>query len=202
MPEPGASAERLPVTVWGDAVDAALAAADAHAWGTAHLDTPVRLVFMPATSRRPVDAEYAVRADDIVSFADSYPLLLASAASLADLNARLDAPLPMDRFRPNVVVDGAAPWAEDAWRRIRIEDVIFQSVKPCGRCSVTTVDQQTAARGKEPLKTLAAFRRRAETGKVYFGWNLVPETTGTLRAGDLIEVLERGARPHFNGTTT
>ena len=200
--EPGASAERLPVTVWGDAVDAALAPAAAHAWCTTHLDTDVRLVFMPDASRRAVDSEYAVQADDIVSFADGYPLLLASAASLADLNARLDAPLPMNRFRPNLVVEGAAPWAEDTWRRIRIGDVIFQSVKPCGRCSVTTVDQQTATRGKEPLKTLATFRRRAETGKVYFGWNLVPETTGTLRAGDAVEVLERGARPHFNGTTT
>ena len=201
VPEPGASAERQTVTVWDDAVDAALAPAEAHAWCTAHLGTDARLVFMPEASRRPVDADYAVASDDVVSFADGYPLLLANAASLADLNARLDAPLPMNRFRPNVVVDGAEAWAEDTWRRLRIGDVVFRSVKPCGRCSVTTVDQQTATRGKEPLKTLATFRRRAETGKVYFGWNLIPETTGPIRVGDPVEVLERRPPPAFGGAS-
>jgi hypothetical protein len=197
VPRPDGSAERRTVSVWGDAVEAALASDAAHAWCADFLDVDVRLVHMPDASRRAVDAEYATRDDDVVSFADGYPLLLTTTASLADLNDRLDAPLPMDRFRPNVVVDGAEPWAEDAWRRVRIGGVAFRAVKPCGRCAVTTTDQQTAVRGKEPLKTLATFRRGAETGKVYFGWNLIPETTGRLRAGDAVDVLERGTPPRF-----
>lgn len=195
--EPAASAQRHPVTVWGDAVTAAVAPDEAHAWCSAHLGENVQLVFMPDAARRNVDADYAVHDDDVVSFADGYPLLLASAASLADLNARLDAPLPMNRFRPNVVIDDAEPWAEDTWRRLRIGEVILRSVKPCGRCSVTTVDQRTAERGKEPLKTLATFRRRAETGKVYFGWNVIPETTGRIRVGDAVDVLEQRPAPRF-----
>lgn len=199
VPVPGPEAARQTVTVWGDAVEAALAPAEAHAWCAGHLNADVRLVYMPASSRRSVDAAYAVHDDDIVSLADGYPLLLTSTASLAALNDRLDAPLPMDRFRPNVVVDGADAWAEDAWRRLRIGEVVLRAVKPCGRCAVTTVDQQTAVRGKEPLKTLAAFRRGADTGQVYFGWNLIPETTGRIRVGDAVEVLERQPPPAFGG---
>ena len=197
VPRPDASAARRTVTVWGDAVDAAVVADDAHAWCSAHLGVDVQLVYMPDASRRAVDAEYAVQDNDVVSFADGYPLLLTSAASLADLNDRLDAPRPMNRFRPNLVVERATAWAEDTWRRLRIGDVTFRAVKPCGRCSVTTVDQQTATRGKEPLKTLATFRRDPDTGKVYFGWNLIPETTGRVCVGDTVEVLERGTPPRF-----
>jgi hypothetical protein len=197
VPRPNESAATQTVTVWGDAVEAALASDAAHAWCADFLATDVRLVYMPDASRRAVDPAYATRDDDVVSFADGYPLLLTTTASLADLNDRLDAPLPMDRFRPNVVVDGAEPWAEDAWRRLRIGGVAFRAVKPCGRCAVTTTDQQTAVRGKEPLKTLATFRRDPETGKVYFGWNLIPEAPGRLRVGDGVDVLERGTPPRF-----
>jgi len=198
-PEAVAPAQMQRVTVWGDDVDAVAAADAAHAWCSAFLETDVRLVYMPESSRRAVDADYAVQNDDVVSFADGYPLLLTTTASLADLNDRLDAPLPMDRFRPNVVIGGTDAWAEDAWRRLRIGEVTFQSVKPCSRCAVTTTDQQTAARGTEPLTTLATFRRDADAGKVYFGWNLIPETAGRLRTGDPVEVLERGAPPRFGG---
>lgn len=191
VPRPGPSAPRQTVTVWGDDVEAAVAHDDAHAWCAAHLKTDVRLVYMPEAARRTLDAAYAVGDDDIVSFADGYPLLLANAASLADLNARLDAPLPMNRFRPNLVVDEAEAWAEDTWRRLRVGKVVLRVVKPCGRCAVTTIDQHTATRGKEPLKTLATFRRRSETGKVYFGWYLIPEMTGCIHTGDSVEVLER-----------
>jgi uncharacterized protein YcbX len=200
VPQPNRSAETLPVTVWGDAVDAALAPDDAHAWCSAFLDANVRLVHMPTASRRAVDVEYAVQDDDIVSFADGYPLLLTTTASLADLNNRLNGEaLPMNRFRPNVVVEGTEAWAEDAWRRVRIGDIVFRSVKPCSRCAVTTTDQQTAVRGTEPLATLATFRRGADTGKVYFGWNLIPEAPGRLRVGDAVEVLERETPPRFGG---
>lgn len=199
VPVPNANAARLRVTVWDDPVDAALASEEAHDWLSTHLDTDARLVYMRTDAHRPVDDAYAVRSDDTVSFADGYPLLLTNESSLDDLNARLDAPLPMNRFRPNVVVAGAEPWAEDTWRRLQIGGTIFHAVKPCGRCSVTTVDQQSGQRGAEPLATLARFRRNPESGKVDFGWNLIPEREGRLSVGDSVEVLERRSRPAYFG---
>jgi hypothetical protein len=124
-----------------------------------------------------------------VSFADAFPFLLIAEESLADLDARLAAPLPMDRFRPNLVVTGAAPYAEDAWNRFRIGNVVFHGATRCSRCVVTTTDQATAERGPEPLKTLASYRRDAD-GAVMFGRNLVHETkTGRLAVGDAVELL-------------
>jgi uncharacterized protein YcbX len=199
VPAPTSDAERLEVTVWDDPVDAALAPPAAHDWLSDYLDADARLVYMPDDVRRPVDRDHAVQEDDTVSFADGYPLLLANAASLRNLNARLDAALPMNRFRPNVVVTGADPWAEDTWRRLRIGDVVFRAVKPCGRCSVTTVDQTSAEQGAEPLRTLAQFRRNPDTGKVDFGWNLIPETTGTVSVGDDVEVLKGAPGPAYTG---
>ena len=183
--------------VWRSDCDALAVSPEADAWLSEHLGTEARLVHMPADSHRPVDPDYAVRADDEVSLADGYPLLLASEPSLADLNGRMAAPLPMDRFRPSLVVSGAPAWAEDGWRRLRVGEAVLRVVKPCGRCVTTTVDQETAARGKEPLTTLARFRRHPERGTVCFGWNLIPETTGTLRVGDRVEVLEEGPAPGF-----
>lgn len=194
---PESSADPWTVTVWGDAVRAAPAAPEADAWLSAHLGTAVRLVHMPATSHRPVDPAYAVHEDDEVTFVDGYPVLLTSEASLADLDARMAAPLPMDRFRPSLVVSGAPAWSEDRWRRIRIGQAVLRLVKPCGRCVTTTVDQQTAARGKEPLATLAGFRRHPETGTACFGWNAIPERTGSLAVGAPVEVLDVGRPPDF-----
>jgi uncharacterized protein YcbX len=156
---------------------------------------PFSLVHMadPAVSR-PVDPEFGLPGE-VVSFADGFPLLLTTTASLAALNELIaegvraaEGPLPMDRFRPNAVVDGTAPWAEDGWRRVRIGEVVFRVAKPCGRCVVTTTDQFTARRGKEPLRTLG--RHRAVGGKLIFGQNLVPESTGTLRVSDTLTVME------------
>jgi hypothetical protein len=124
-----------------------------------------------------------------VSCADAFPFLLIAEESLADLDARLAAPLPMDRFRPNLVVSGAAPYAEDTWSRFRIGDVVFYGATRCSRCVVTTTDQATAERGPEPLKTLASYRRDAD-GAVMFGRNLVHETkTGRLAVSDAVELL-------------
>ena len=143
---------------------------------------------MPADTIRPVNPAYG-RPGDHVSFADGYPALLASEASLADLNSRLAAPVPMNRFRPNLVVDGTEAFAEDGWSRIRIGEVVFRVVKPCDRCVVTTIDQKTGKAGKEPLRTLSRYRKK--DGKVYFAQNLIPDAPGTLRRGDPVEVLER-----------
>ena len=151
-----------------------------------------RLVWLHDPHARTTDPRFAPDGST-VSFADAFPVLLAARASLADLNARLAVPVPMERFRPNLVVDGLGAWNEDRWRRCRIGDVVFAVARPCERCVVTTIDPRTGARPdpREPLRTLATFRR-AEGGKVMFGQNLVPETSGVLRVGDAVEILEQG----------
>ncbi|MEU6819624.1 MOSC N-terminal beta barrel domain-containing protein [Streptomyces atriruber] len=192
VPDPGRT---VPVEIWRDKVEAVPADDAAHAWFSAHLETDVRLVHLddPAT-RRPVDPAYG-RAGETVTFADGFPLLLTALSSLDAVNSLIaqgdhsdEGPLPMNRFRPNVVVDGTPPWAEDDWRRVAIGDVTFRVVKKCGRCVVTTTDQHTAERGKEPLRTLARHRRFGD--QLVFGQNLVPETTGKIRIGDAFTVLE------------
>jgi uncharacterized protein YcbX len=177
------------VTVWDDRqIKAIDQGEEAAAWFSSYTKIPVRLVRMPEDSRRKVDPRYATRPDDHVSFADGYPILIASQESLDDLNMRLDTPLPMNRFRPNLVVQGCQPFEEDSWKRIRIGEVEMTLVKPCARCEVTTHDQQTGLHGKEPLKTLATFRRK-DGNKVMFGMNTIPLNEGRLRAGDPVEIL-------------
>jgi len=177
---------RLPVSVWehrGEGEDCGDAAA---AWLTSALARPARLVRMPDDARRAVDPRYADSASDQTGYSDGYPLLLVNRASLDALNARLPVPVPLDRFRPNLVIAGAEPFAEDAWRRIRIGDVEFAVVKPCARCVTITVDQVTGERGPEPLRTLATFR--SSGGKVLFGQNLVHRALGRLRVGDPLTI--------------
>ena len=136
-----------------------------------------------------------------MSFADAYPLLLATEESLAALNDQIlerhqgdHEPMPMTRFRPNIVVSGAEAWAEDGWRRFRVGEAIFRAVKGCDRCVMTTVDPETAQRGKEPIATLARFRRW--DGATWFGMNLIPDTPGAIiRVGDEVEILDAVAHP-------
>jgi hypothetical protein len=158
-----------------------VAHAEGSAWISRFLGGPHELVYMPDQERRPVDPDYG-RPGDIVSFADGYPLLLISQASLDHLNARLAAPIVMERFRPSLVVEGCPPHAEDDWPAFSIGALPFRGVKPCSRCVVTTVDPATGVRGLEPLRTLAVYRSR--DGKVWFGMNVVPDGTGPLRVGD------------------
>ena len=147
----------------------------------------VDLVYMYDTNLRQTNTTYT-KPGTTVSFADGYPLLCTTEASLTMLNEKLPTPIPMERFRPNVVVSGGTPFEEDTWQRLRIGEVFFTVVKPCTRCTITTVDQETASRGKEPLRTLNSFRKRGSN--VYFGENLVPENTGIIQTGDVVEVLE------------
>ncbi|AQS71031.1 MOSC domain-containing protein [Streptomyces pactum] len=167
----------------------------AHAWCSDFLGADVRLVYLddPA-SRRPVDPEYALPGET-VSFADGFPLLLVTTASLDALNSLIavgehadEGPLPMNRFRPNLVVSGTGPWAEDGWSRIAVGEVAFRVAKPCGRCVVTTTDQGTAGRGREPLHSLGRYR--SVNGKLVFGQNLVPVGRGTVRVGDPVRTVE------------
>ena len=186
VPRPTPSGPRMTVTVWDDAV-AALVATDG-GWLAARLGVACRLVYMDDTLRRPVDLDYAI-SDDITSFADGFPVLLISEASLADLNSRLREPVTMAHFRPNLVASGCAAFAEDDWQQIRIGTAEFALVKPCSRCIFTTVDPQTGARTPdgEPLATLAGYRRSA--GGVMFGQNLLVTRPGHVGVSDAITVL-------------
>ena len=172
--------------VWEDLVECQTVDA-ADRWFSEFLEISCKLVYLPDESVRPVDAAYA-EPGDRVGLADGFPFLLISEASLADLNFRLEQPLPMNRFRPNLVVGGSEPFAEDGWSLVRIGRLTFRVVKPCARCTITTVDQESATKGKEPLRTLARFRRAGN--KVLFGQNLIHNNSGTLRTGDPVEILQ------------
>ncbi len=170
---PPQSEARIETTVWKSTVQAQVADAAADAWISAFLGLPARFVHMDAACVRAVSPDYGQPGDE-VSFADGYPLLLISQAALDALNARLERPVPMLRFRPNLVVAGTGPHAEDDWKRIRIGAIEFDVVKPCTRCVFTTVDYE---RGEfdpagEPLRTLARYRRTPQG--VTFGQNLIP----------------------------
>lgn len=190
VPDP---ARQVPVRIWSSLITAA--EADATAWLTETLGREARLVHLDDPRRRPVNPARS-EPEDRVSLADGYPLLVATEASLAALNEAIAQgggdPVSMRRFRPNLVIDGEAPWAEDDWRRIRVGDAVFRAVKGCARCVITTLDRAESGEvvgGKEPIRTLARIRRFG--GAVWFGVNLIPDTAGvTIRVGDEVEVLE------------
>jgi uncharacterized protein YcbX len=178
------------IRIWGFEGPAPDAGDEAAAWLSAYLGFECRLVAPSARLQRVIDPSYDPRGGEVM-FADGFPFLLISEASLANLNARLPSPVSMSRFRPNIVVTGCPPHAEDDWRKLRIgNDTVFQVVKPCSRCTIPNVDPATGERGTEPGATLAGYRR-GEDGEIYFGQNLVHETkSGTLRVGDPVTVLE------------
>lgn len=174
--------EPAQVTVWRSTVLAHDAGDEAARWLSQKLGKPVRLFHMPETTLRDVNPEFN-QGGDVVSFADGYPMLLANEASLADLNKHLVDPVPMNRFRPNIVVSGAEAWGEDNWPTLTIGGIPFRNPKPCARCLVTTQDQETGeSKGPEPLKTLSKIR--LIDGKAMFATNLIPDGSGPIRIGD------------------
>ena len=190
VPYPDAGAPAARVWIWGQSCSALDAGDTAARWMSDAIDKPVRLVAMDDRFKRRPDPDCTLP-DDEVSFADCYPVLAIGRSSLDDLNIRTPAPTSMRRFRPNFVIGGGAPYEEDGWRRIRIGSMEFAGVENCERCELPTVDPETGipdAR-REPMRTLARYRRRA-TGGVFLGQNLVPRTTGTVRVGDRVVVLE------------
>ena len=181
-------APKRTVRVWDDQVEAVDSGDPAARWLSEFLGQSVRLAYLPSWGVRPTNRSY----DPIganVSFADGYPILVVGLTSLEDLNGRLAIPLPMNRFRPNVVVSGTTPYEEDSWRRFSSNGVTFDAVKPCARCVITTTDQDTGERGQEPLQTLATFRKAA--GGVLFGMNVVHRGPGILRVGDHFTIEQR-----------
>lgn len=180
----------LPVDIWhSKGVHAIDQGEEAAQWFSDWLGTSVRLVHLADGYKRKLNPQYAVHEDDHTGFADGYPILLISEESLQDLNTRLtDGPVPMNRFRPNLVVRGCEPYAEDTWNKIKIGDVELAVVKPCPRCVVTTIDKETLEQGKEPLKTLGKYRKH-ELGAI-FGQNIIPIHGGSLRLGMNVQVLQ------------
>lgn len=181
------SSTELRALVWNDWVPALEATEDANAALSQFYGASLRFVYMPDESFRRVDTARVLDRRR-VSFADGFPLLVTTTASLAELNERLAAPVEMRRFRPNLVVAGSAPWAEDGWRELTVGDIRFSLVKPCSRCVMTTVDPDAGTKDPEvqPLRTLSSYRRTAEG--VLFGMNAIHESTGRIRVGDPITV--------------
>lgn len=182
-----ASGNRLRVQVWNDVCDAIDLGDVVANWLTDALGTRCRLVEMAADFARPVDPDYAITSTNQVSFADGFPMLLVSQESLDDLNSKLETSLPMNRFRPNIVVTGCDAFAEDKWFEIKIGNVQMHVVKPCDRCTITTIDQTTVKRGVEPLKTLATYRAREN--KVMFAQNVIHSSEGVVNVNDEVTVL-------------
>jgi uncharacterized protein YcbX len=180
--------------VWDDSCMGQYVSDTYDQWFSNALDMKCRLVYMPDDSEREVDQRYA-KPGMITSFADAYPFLLIGQASLDDLNKRMALPLPMNRFRPNIVFTGGEAYSEDLMNRIEIAGLTFYGAKLCARCVLTTIDQQTALKAKEPLKTLASYRMK--NNKIMFGQNLVHENTGIISVGDELKVLSTHQEERF-----
>jgi len=179
---------RTQVTVWRSRLEAALADPEADRWLTSRLGVPCRLVFLDDPQARAVEPVHA-RPGEHVSFADGFPVLLTSSGSLAALNGALEQRIGMERFRPNLVIDGSPAWAEHGWKLLRIGGTLLRCAKPCTRCVVTGIDQrsgETPCPG-EPLRTLGRLNHRREG--IVFGINLVPQEHGRLSLGDRVEVV-------------
>jgi len=183
---PDPRGECVIATVWEDTVVAPVADGAVNHWLSEKLGESLRLVHCPDTALRGVEPGYAP-AQQLVAFADGFPLLLLSEGSLDFLNERLPAAVPMDRFRPNLVIRGAEPHAEDHWRHLRIGAADVKLVKPCSRCAIPSIDQATGERDPHINRALAAYRRRG--GVIYFGMNAIAQSTAQFRVGDPIEVL-------------
>ena len=176
--------EEINVQIWNDNVTAIKFSHDANNWFTEAIGFKCCLVYMPDSTKRKVDPKYAK--NKMVSFADGYPFLIIGEESLNDLNKRLEEPLPMTRFRTNFVFGGGKPFDEDNWKTIKIGNMVFHSTKSCTRCVITTIDQNTGTKGKEPLKTLATFRQK--DNNVMFGMNLVAAGIGKVDVCDEITI--------------
>jgi len=181
------------VKVWHDQVESMPMSDAENQWVSEYLDIDCQFVYMPDSTVRPIDPEFATSDNDRVSFADGFPFLLISQASLEDLNQRLQhknlSPVPIERFRPNLLIEGCDAYAEDQWTSFDLSGNRFHGVKPCSRCIMTTIDPVTGTKGVEPFQTLKEYRMRGK--KAYFGQNALLDLSYnhsfTLNIGDLVE---------------
>jgi uncharacterized protein YcbX len=180
------SGEKLQVKIWEDFIDAISTDNEICNWFSNFMGFECRLVYMPDESERYVDKKFALHGEK-VSFADGYPFLIIGQSSLNDLNSRLEIPVPMNRFRPNIVFSGGNAFDEDEWYKFKINNITFYGVKPCSRCVLTTVNQDTAEKGLEPLATLSKYR--TVNNEVMFGQNLLHKGAGQISVGDEIIIV-------------
>jgi uncharacterized protein YcbX len=183
-----AAKEEVVVEIFEDNCTAIFVGKIADEWFSQMLSVRCRLVYMPDSTKRLVDKNYA-HDSELTSFADGYPILIIGQSSLDDLNKRLEEPLPINRFRPNIVFTGGGPYEEDMMMHFTINSVNFFGVKLCARCTIPNVNQNDASKSAEPLRTLASYRQK--NNKVYFGQNLLHRGTGSIHVGDTIEIIER-----------
>lgn len=176
---------KLEASVWDDSVTVQEVHDEISEWFSDHVKINCKLVAFPEDNKRPVDKLYSVNNEN-VSLADAYPFLIIGQSSLDALNARLEKPIPMNRFRPNFVFTGGEPHSEDTWRNFTIGKNRFVGVKPCSRCVLTTIDQETAQKGVEPLHTLATYRKQGN--KINFGQNLLAVDHLEVNVGDMISI--------------
>jgi uncharacterized protein len=178
--------------VWDDVVYTAEPDHSYSEWFSRRLEVECKLLYFPEANLRPVDPDYQIN-DEQVSLADAYPLLMIGVQTLAELNSRLTSPVPMDRFRPNIIFSGGTPFIEDTWDRFKIGSNQFAAVKPCARCIMPTIDQQTAIKSAEPLRTLATFRTL--NNKVLFGQNVLVISADHVNVGDRVTALSYQPEP-------
>jgi len=178
-----AGGKDINVQIWDDICIGRQVDENIDQWFSDEMGIKCSLVKMPANSDRLVDQNYA-KSNEVVSFADGYPYLIVGESSLIDLNSKLETSIPMNRFRPNLVFKGGAAFVEDSWKDFSIGETKFKAVKPCARCVLTTIDQETGIAGKEPLATLSKYRRVEQ--KVLFGQNLVCVQGGEVNVGEFI----------------
>ncbi len=183
--------DRMPVQIWNDLLPGSIVSDEADRWFSEALDTPCHLVFLPDSVPRQVDRDYAEDGRS-VGFADGFPLLVVSLENLEPLNERLDRPVGIERFRPNIVIGGGAPHEEDEWAALRIGDIQIDLPKPCSRCVIPSIDQRSAEQDSGLLRTLAEYRR-GEDGKIYFGQNGLHRSTGWIQVGQTVEPVKRAA---------
>ncbi len=187
---PNSTSSSLSVTIWDDTTTAIEVSQEASEWFTQALGISARLVYMHEESQRKTEPEYSLIGDEITSFSDGYPILIVGESSLKDLNNRLTVPVNINRFRPNFVFSNGEPFEEDAWHEFTVGDVRFFGVKPCARCIMTTINQETGEKsGREPLLTLNKFRKAGN--KILFGQNVLISQLGSVSVGDKIEVKSR-----------
>ena len=187
LSEPDAAEEM--VTVWDDSMPAKEVSKEVSEWFSRILGMPLRLMYMHDDSIRKADQKYAIHENDHVSFADGYPILLISEASMDQLNDKMGLKQTINRFRANIILEGAKAHEEDSFRHLRIGEQEIFGVKPCARCVMTTIDPETAQAGREPLQTLASYRKVDQ--KILFGENFIPANEHNLSVGDVVEVVER-----------
>ena len=178
----------LNVQIWDDETSAIEVSSEASLWFTQALEIPTRLVYMPEESQRKTDAQYSLTGEEITSFSDGYPILIIGQSSLDDLNNRLENPVNINRFRPNFVFTNGEPFEEDNWHEFTVGNIRFFGVKPCARCIMTTINQETGEKkGKEPLITLNKYRKAGN--KILFGQNVLISQLGTVSVGDDVTVV-------------